>query len=249
MKRKERHHLKQNPMAEFVTAAQFFVEKNARRITTVLVVIAVAAVAIVAVMAVQRQTAARADRLLAEGLVALSAEVIPTGTRGEADVPAAAQLGATGAFATESAKLNAALPKLQVAANTYPNTQAGIVARYHMAAALTTLGRHEEALTAFEEVERRAGSGSLYGQMARFGRAATYQEAGRHDEAIAIWRDIADTRDETMPPDAVLMELARAYVAKGDTEEARRTYAEIVEQHPDSIFSGEARAQLDSLAG
>jgi TolA-binding protein len=249
MKRKERHHLKKNPVAEFISSTQRFLDVHARRITTVLVVAAVVVIAAAAILAVRQQTASRADRLLAEALVALSAEVIPTGTRGEADVPAAAQFGATGAFATEAAKLNAALPRLEVAATTYPNTQAGIIARYHMGAALATLGRHDEAIEAFEDVERRAGTGNLYGRMARLGLADTHVQAGRFDEAITIWKQIADSRDEAMPPDAILMELARAYVAKGDTEEARRTYAEIVDEHPDSIYSVEARAQLENLAG
>lgn len=249
MKRKERHHLKKNPVAEFMVSAERYVAVHSRRITTVLIVAAVAVIALAAILVVRQQTAARADRLLAEAMVALNAEVIPTGTRGEADVPAAAQLGASGAFATEAAKLRAALPALETAATTYPNTQAAIVARYHMAAALASLGNHDEAIATFEEVERRAGERSLYGRMARLGRADTHVQAGRFDEAIDLWKQLAERRDDTMPADFILMELARAYVAKGDTEEARRTYSEIVDQHPDSIYSVEARAQLDSLAG
>ena len=59
--------------------------------------------------------------------------------------PAAATLGATGSFATEAAKLNAALPKLKAAADAYPDTAAGITARYHYASSLAALGRHDEA--------------------------------------------------------------------------------------------------------
>jgi TolA-binding protein len=49
--------------------------------------------------------------------------------------------------------------------------------------------------------------------------------------------------------DAVLMELGRAYVRKGDKEEARKTFTQIVEQHPDSPYTPDARAELEDLKG
>jgi TolA-binding protein len=47
----------------------------------------------------------------------------------------------------------------------------------------------------------------------------------------------------------VLMELGRAYVAKGSTEDARKTFTQLLEQHPDSPYISDARAQLDTLKG
>jgi len=47
----------------------------------------------------------------------------------------------------------------------------------------------------------------------------------------------------------VLMELARAYVQKGDKEEARKTFTQIVEQHPESPYTPQARAELEELKG
>ena len=46
-----------------------------------------------------------------------------------------------GTYATEQAKLEAALPELLKAADAYPNTDAGITARYHAAGVLAGLGR------------------------------------------------------------------------------------------------------------
>ena len=45
------------------------------------------------------------------------------------------------------------------------------------------------------------------------------------------------------------MQLAKAYVQKGNTAEARKTYNEIVDKHPDSPYSAEARAELENLKG
>ncbi len=250
MKRKERRHLKHNPVAEMLATAQGYVESHARAITGLLIGVAVVTLAISGFLFLRQQTQTRADVLLADAMVALNARVVPAGaTAGEDNLPAAATLGATGTFSTEEAKLNAALPKLSTAAETYPNTPAGITARYHLASALASLGRHDESVQQFEEVVRRAGARTLYGRMAQMGKADTHVRAGEYDAAIAAWTALAEQRDEALPMDAILMELARAYAAKGDTEEARRTWSQLVEQHPDSIYSPEARSRLEGLEG
>jgi tetratricopeptide (TPR) repeat protein len=248
MKRKERRHLKHNPVADMIATAQHFVDSHSRSITGALIAIVVLVVAISGFLLVRQQTQTRADTLLADAMVALNARVVPAGAAaGEDNLPAAATLGAIGTFSTEEAKLNAALPKLTTAAETYPNTPAGITARYHLASALASLGRHDESIQQFEEVVRRAGSRSLYGRMAQMGKANTHARAAEYDAAIAAWKALADERDEALPMDAILMELARAYAAKGDTDEARRTWSQLVEQHPDSIYSPEARSRLENL--
>jgi TolA-binding protein len=179
-------------------------------------------------------------------MVALNAQVVPAGVAGAEGVPAAAQLGATGTFATEEAKLNAALPKLKTAADEYPDTDAGIQARYHMAGALATLGRTKEAIEAFNDVARRAGNDSLYGRMAQLGKADTQARAGQVNEAIATWKALASSTDEELPKDAILMELGKAYQASGNQEEARKTFTEIVDNHPTSPYAAEARTALGS---
>jgi tetratricopeptide (TPR) repeat protein len=155
-------------------------------------------------------------------------------------------MGAAGTFATESAKMTAALPKLKTAADTYPDTVSGVTARYHYGAALASLGRHQEALQAFDDVIRRAGNGSVYGRMARLGKADTQMQAGQLDAAITTWKELAASNDEELPKDAILMELGRAYAAKGQQDEARKTYNQIVEEHPTSPYSADARAELGS---
>ena len=45
------------------------------------------------------------------------------------------------------------------------------------------------------------------------------------------------------------MELARAYVQKGEKEEARKTFTQLIDQHPDSPYTPEARAELENLKG
>jgi len=43
------------------------------------------------------------------------------------------------------------------------------------------------------------------------------------------------------------MELARAYALKGNQDEARKTFTQLMTEHPESPYSVEAKAELDQL--
>jgi tetratricopeptide (TPR) repeat protein len=250
MKRTERRHLKENEIVHTIEVVRDFVEARKRTIVASVAALALVAAVIVGLVVVRQRNESRGVELLADAMVALNAPVVPAGVAGTGDdLPASASLGATGSFATEEAKLTAALPKLQAAADAHPESKAGITARYHLGGALAALGRHEEAIAAFDDVVRRGGPASLYGRMARLGKADTQARAGQLEAAIATWTEIADGDTDEFPIDAVLMELARAYVRKGDVGEARRTLTRIVDQHPDSPYTPEARSELDNLEG
>lgn len=248
MKRQERHHLKENELIHTIEATRDFVETRRREIGLAIVgVIAVAAL-IVGIVIYRQQSQSSGVELLAEAMVALNARVVPAGAQPSGDdIPASASLGAVGSFPTEEAKLNAALPKLQAAADAYPDSDAGVTARYHLASAYAALGRHEDAIKQFDEVARRAGSDSLYGRMARLGRADAQVRSGQLDPAIAAWKEMAAATDGQFPVDAILMELARAYVQKGDKEEARKAFNQLIDQHPESPYTPEARTELENL--
>jgi FimV-like protein len=249
MKRIERKHLKENELAQRLAVARGYLEPRRKAVTGTIVALLVLAIALVIVSVLRQRTRTESEAALAEAMVALNAPVVPAGVEGAEGVPAAAALSATGTFATEEAKLNAAIPKLKAAADAHPGTAAGIQARYHLAAALSSLGRHEEAITQFDEVVNRAGDGSLYGRMARLGKADAQSRAGQLDGAIDIWKSMAESEADDLPVDAILMDLARAYVQKGNTEEARKTLSEIVDNHPDSPYLAEAREELENLKG
>ena len=249
MKRTERHHLKDNELVHGLNAAREFLGPRKRQVTALITAIAVMAAALIAVVVVRQQTQSRGQDLLGEAMVALNARVVPAGAQGPDNLPAAATLGAEGTFATEEEKLRAALPKLEAAANAYPDSSAGITARYHLGGALAALGRHKDAIQAFQQVVERAGGDSLYGRMATLGMADAQARSGQLDQAITTWKELASRDAEELPVDAILMQLARAYVEQGNTEEARKTYTQIVDQHPDSPYTPEAREELENLKG
>ena len=96
---------------------------------------------------------------------------------------------------------------------------------------------------------KQAGADSLYGRMARLGKADTQAKSGQIDAAIAAWKDMTTQAADDLPVDAILMELARAYIQKGDIQEARKTLTQVVDQHADSPYSAAARRELDNLKG
>jgi tetratricopeptide (TPR) repeat protein len=249
MKRQERHHLKENELAQTIAAARDFIEPRTRQIGYLVAAAVAIGLVILAVTFVRQRSEAQAEQRLAEAMVALNARVVPPSDPEVADLPASAQFSATGTFATEEAKLKAAIPKLQTAADEFPDRQAGIVARYHLAGALAALGRNDEAVQQFDQVVQRTDADSLYGRMARLGKADSQARAGQLDAAIESWKAMAEQKDTNLPMDAILMELGRAYAAKGDAEEARRTFNELVEQHPASPYTSQARTELETLKG
>ena len=246
MKRKERRHLKKNELAHTIASAREAIGARKGPLTGVLLVFLVIAAVAGGIIVWRQEDNARAQQLLADALVIFNARVIPASTTPErpGEVPAVATIGATGSYATAAAKLTAALPKLKAAADAYPDTDAGITARYHYATSLTALGEHSKAVQAFDEVARRAGNDSLYGQMARMGKADTHVRAGQLEAAIAAWKELAASTDEDLPKDAILMELGKAYQASGNREEARKAFTQIVDEYPASPYSAEARAEL-----
>lgn len=250
MKTKHRRELKENEVAQLIAATREFAQAHSRQITAAVVIVIVAAVAMLGFFAYRSRQQARGQDLLAQAMVVLNTAVVPvTASSNPGDAPAAASIGAKGTFSTETQKLNAAVPKLRAAADAYPETQAGIQARYHLAASLAALGQQAEAVKQFDDVIKRAGNDSIYGRMAQMGKADAQLAAGQTDAAIATWKELAAKKDANLPEDAILMQLGRAYQAKGNTAEAKKTFTEIVDSHPDSPYVAEARKELESIKG
>ena len=249
MKRQERHHLKENELAQSLMAVRDYLEPRQGQLRLLAGVVVILLAIGVIVMLMRGRSSSKSEEALAAALVTLNARVVPTTDPETADLPQSAQLGATGSFATEGAKLRAAVPKLRAAADAYPEAKAGITARYYLAGALAALGQNAEAAKEFSTVATRAGDDSFYGRMARLGEADSLVRAGQLDAAIAAWKQLADKKDDHLPADAILISLARAYVLKGNTAEARKTFTELVDGHPDSPYSSEARTELANLKG
>ena len=248
MKTTERHHLKDNELALAMGQAQKWADQNSRTLLATIIAIVVVGGGVLAFSTWRNSTDNKARTMLAEGMVIEEARVMPpappAGTTPDPNAPGG-QL--PGTYPTEKAKLEASLPKFQAAADAYPTNEAGVTARYHLAKNLVALGRFDEALPHYDQVI--ANGNTLVAKTAKLGKAEAQLRAGKYDPAIATFKEFVDAKDPTLPAEALLMELARAYKMAGKTEDARKTLTQIVEQHADTPFADEAKREIEKLKG
>lgn len=245
MKQKHRHELKENELAHTVAAARRFTADRSKPIALIAIGVAVVAVVALGVAIFRYQASSKANAALAAAMVVLEAPVQPpTPAQPPADgKPGTPERQEPGTYPTEDAKLKAALPKLKEAADAHAGTDAGITARYHLASTYAATGNHKDAIAAYEDVIARAGD-SIYGRMAKLGKATEQVRLGQYQPAIETYKALADEKDTELPADALLIQLARAYEASGNKDEAKKTFSRIVHEHPGSPYSAEAGKQI-----
>ena len=237
MKRTERQHLKENPLATWLADLRVSSWDSRRAAVAAGILLAVAVVAGSA-FGWQQWRSARANELFAAAMTIVEAQVEPPGAAGEA---------APGrSYPTETARLEAAVPRLLEAADAYPHLPPGIAARYQAAVALAMLGRVAEAGAQYEQVIGLAGGG-IYGRMARLGRAETYLHAGEYAQAIALLEEETAAVDSDLPIDGVLMRLGEAYRLSDRPAEAVTAFERLVDEFPVSGYRFDAERELDTL--
>jgi TolA-binding protein len=235
MKRAERHHLKENELQRFATEARRFYFERQREATWIVIAAGVVAVVGVGYFFWNEHVQSRAHDLLAQALAVQDAPIA---------VPGAPD--AKGTFPAGRARLQAAVLKFKAVADAYPSADAGLFARSQEAAGQLTLGNAALAVTAYQEVIKRAGS-SIYGQTARLGLAEAQARAGQYDQAISAFRDLAQRKDGPLPVDGILMQLGRTYRDAGKRGDAQLTFNRIVQEFPDSPFTQDAKRELETL--
>jgi TolA-binding protein len=241
MKSTERHKLKENEFARTVTHAREVVEARKRDIGLMATVVAILLAAVAGYLWWQQNRNSTAAEGLAAAMAIHEAPVVPI----PAPAPGSpAPVQQPGTYPTERAKIEAALPKFVEAADRYPNTDAGIAARYQAASILAVLGRYPEAEQRYQEVFDKAGN-SIYRRTARLGLADVQVAQGKYDSAINIYTEMSRETNSQIPIDSVLMQLGRAYARAGRKEEAAGAFNRIVNEFPESFYTADARRELD----
>ena len=242
MKQKERHRLKQDKFVQGVASARDFIEPRQRQLAMLGIAVVVALLAVAGVMAMRQQASSGREAALAEALVVLNSPVQPPtpALPATGDRPATPELQAPGTYPTDEARLLEALPKLEAAVNAASDSTE---ARFHLATTLARLNRHEEAIEQYELIVSADGD-SLYGQMAQLGLANEQTRLGDYAPAIATYQALLDDESGNLPLDALLMRLAEAYDASGNSEEASKTFSRVVHEYPTSPYSVAAGRHL-----
>ncbi len=241
MKSTERHKLKENEFARSVARARDVMETRGRDLAVIGVVVVVA-LALVGGYAWWRTShASKANAAFASALAVYESPVVPIAAPAPGSPVPVAQ---PGTFQTEQEKLNAALPKFLSVADQYPNTDAGIAARYHAAGILAALGRYGEAEQRYQEVVDKAGS-RIYGRTARLGLADVQVAQGKFDPAIKTYQELTTDSSSQLPVDGVLMQLGRAFAKAGRKAEAGHAFNRVIDEFPQSVYAADARRELE----
>ena len=239
MKRTERHHLKENEFAEWLLGAKHWYEANSKTVGYIGIAAALALAAVMGTMAYRQMNQGKASSALAAALAVAEAPVLPPAPP-EAGKPPVQR---PGTYPTDRARLDAALPKLLAVAEAYPDSDAGLMARYRAAAALVAVGRTQEGAARYKEVVDK-GKGA-YQVMARLGIAEAHLMAGQFDQAIASFKEVEALKSDDVPVDGVLMQLARAYQLAGKTEDAKKVFKRVVDEFPQSPYAAAARREVE----
>jgi hypothetical protein len=242
MKRTERHRLKENELSHALSEATARLAENRTRYGTVFLVVVLVALGAGGYWAWKTRAETRGQVMMTEALAVMQSPV-------EDPKPVNGKPTQTpGSYPTINARAEASLAKFSAVYNAYPSTRAGVAARYYAASALAMLGRGAEAATRYQEVVDRAGTRDFYGRMAQLGKIEAQLQAKQFDQAISAAQALANnTADQSLPRDAVLMELGRVYAAAGKTTEAKQTFNKVVADFPESPYADEAKQLLSTV--
>ena len=244
MKRIERHKLKENEFAETVAKARGVLAERQSQVTTTIVAVVAVLLVVGGVFAWRASRNSKATDLLATALAVAEAPVVTPPPPAPGSPPPVQQ---PGTFRTERDRLDAVLPRLMEAADKYPNTDAGLTARFRAAGVLAALGRNSEAEQRYEEVVTKAGPTSIYGRTARLGLANAQLAQGKNDAAVATLKALSTDSDSQLPLDGVLMQLGRACMQAGKRDDATRAFTRVVDEFPQSLYASEAKEKILTL--
>jgi TolA-binding protein len=244
VKSSERHRIKENEFAETVARTREIVNERPREVATVAIAVLAVALALGGFFAWKASRDGKATGLLATALAVAEAPVVTPPPPAPGSAP---PVQPPGSFRTERERLEAAVPVLQRAADAYPDSDAGITARYRLAASLAELGRFPEAEQRYQEVIQKAGTKSVYRYTARLGVGEAQLAQGKGDAAVATFRDLSTDANSNLPVDGILMQLGRAALVAGKKEDATRAFTRVVDEFPQSLYASEAKEKLAGI--
>lgn len=236
--------MKENEFAHSVARTREMVNERPREVATIAIAVLAVAVALGGFFAWKTSRDGKATTLLASALAVAEAPVVTPPPPAPGSAP---PVQPPGSFRTERERLEASLPLLQRAADGYPDSDAGITARYRLAASLAELGRYAEAEQRYQEVVQKAGAHSIYRSTARLGVGEAQLAQGKGDAAVTTFRELATDTTSSLPVDGVLMQLGRAAHLAGKKDDATRTFTRVVDEFPQSLYVSEAKEKLAEI--
>jgi predicted negative regulator of RcsB-dependent stress response len=135
--------------------------------------------------------------------------------------------------------------KFAIAANKYPGTKAGKLARYYSALCLMDLDKLNQAS---EELSKlNAGSDKELAALADYQKALIAERNGKNDEAAKTLRTLSTADSVLVPKPLVLLELGNL-LRQSDPKQATTVYEQIKKDYPNSAVAEEADRGLQAIS-
>jgi tetratricopeptide (TPR) repeat protein len=240
VKRTERHHLKQDELVHTLETTADWYRANQRVVVNVALVVIGAGLLLGGLYVYRSRQAETARALLGQALEQFHGTVGAAGNEGAASAPDAPH------FATDSDRYRAALERFQKIADEFSGYEPGRQARYYEGLCHEGLGDFEAAEKSLQVL--RSGGHDLLFYLASKALAAVRVDRADYTGAADLFRSLVEDKDNPLPKDYLLFELAKAEERGGNLDEARRYYDLMVAEHPDSQLRGDAMTRSEALA-
>ena len=237
MKRKERHHLKQNELLVRLERFVGWTTENRHSLTTGGIAVLVAAVVVGGIQYYRHVQDKAAGTALSEALE------VYHGVVRQDSIISGPDAGPT--FGSREERYVAALEALAEVEQEYAGIKQGREARYYMALSKAGLGELEEAETLLEDVVNKRGELLYY--LASQTLATVKADRGDHAAAVELYRTLVDDAKGPLPKDQLLFRMGEQLEADGKLQEARQVYIRFLEEYPTSLLRNQAEQRSELL--
>lgn len=209
-----RHSLKQDSFVQAAASSASWISGHRSGVLRWVIVAVVVVVAGAGSLVYLNMRSTAADAALNTALDAYNAPLAEPGA------PAA-----DGAYATASARAQAANQQFVAVAQQYGLLPDGAKAHYFAGVTYQDLGQNAQAETELK-IAAKSWNHNL-SSLAKLALAGLYQQTNRSSEAIDIYKALADKPSDTVPATMAQLDLADLYAASGNQEEARTLWAKV----------------------
>jgi tetratricopeptide (TPR) repeat protein len=237
VKRTERHHLKQDEFVHSLETGMEWFRENQRIVVNVALVV-IGAGLLLGGLYIYRGRQSDASR----ALVSQALEQFH-GTVGSAAPSPDSPNGPH--FATDEERYRAALERFQKIAAEFSGYESGRQARYYEGLCQAGLSDFDAAESSLQFL--RSGKHDLLYFLASRALAGVKGDRADYTGAADIFRTLVEDKDDPLPKDYLLFQLAKTEERGGNLEEARRYYDLVVAEHPDSQLRGDAMTRSEAL--
>lgn len=147
-------------------------------------------------------------------------------------------------YTQEKNKYEDAARKFEEAANTYPRTRPGQVARYYAGLSYEQLAKFDDAIKWYREVE--SGGNAELASLARYRMAQVYEKTNKGEEAVKMYQQLISNPTTMVSKPYAQLALAD-YYRKSNPAEAVKLYSQIKAENPETDLARAATERLESL--